>query len=230
MESTKALIDAITSARDAFLIYAKSAEGHHATKYELANDLRIQAELIDAALAEQGEAPQRYRIEHDGFVGTKIGEYRRRDGKRGVVLQQDGTNIVHVYGEKWLVPVEGEVAQPAADGWRDIKTAPRDGRYVWLWNKHAEHPADAPQRFRWSTHYSVFGLGGCWTDGLCTMGDGIDFDFWCEALPANFSNPHNPASPAIASQEKGSGWEREQLAETLENIALATKTTGGGSE
>lgn len=46
----------------------------------------------------------RYSIEHDGFTGTVIGHYERLDGKRGVVLQQDGTNVVHVYGEKWLKP------------------------------------------------------------------------------------------------------------------------------
>lgn len=44
----------------------------------------------------------RFTIDHDGFVGTVIGYYRRDDGKRGVVLQQDGTKVVHVYGEKWL--------------------------------------------------------------------------------------------------------------------------------
>ncbi len=44
----------------------------------------------------------RFHIEHDGFVGTVIGYYVRADGKRGVVGQQDGTNIVHVYGERWL--------------------------------------------------------------------------------------------------------------------------------
>lgn len=43
-------------------------------------------------------------IDHDGFVGTPIGHYTRRDGKRGVVLQQVGTNVVHVYGEKWIKP------------------------------------------------------------------------------------------------------------------------------
>lgn len=42
-------------------------------------------------------------IEHDGFVGTVIGYYETREGKRGVVLQQVGTRVVHVYGERWLV-------------------------------------------------------------------------------------------------------------------------------
>ncbi len=45
-----------------------------------------------------------FRIEHDGFEGLVIGYYTRLDGKRGVVGQQIGTNIVHVYGEKWLKP------------------------------------------------------------------------------------------------------------------------------
>lgn len=44
----------------------------------------------------------RYKIEHDGFEGTIIGHYVTREGKRGVVLQQVGTKVVHVYGEKWL--------------------------------------------------------------------------------------------------------------------------------
>ncbi len=48
----------------------------------------------------------RYRIERDGFVGTVIGHYTRLDGKKGVVVQQDGTNVVHVYGMKWLIPAE----------------------------------------------------------------------------------------------------------------------------
>jgi len=41
-------------------------------------------------------------IDHDGFIGRVIGYYERHDGKRGVVLQQEGTRVVHVYGEKWL--------------------------------------------------------------------------------------------------------------------------------
>lgn len=42
-------------------------------------------------------------IDHDGFTGDIIGHYTTREGKRGVVVQQDGTRVVHVYGEKWLV-------------------------------------------------------------------------------------------------------------------------------
>ncbi|WP_244497767.1 dATP/dGTP pyrophosphohydrolase domain-containing protein [Aureimonas sp. AU40] len=45
-------------------------------------------------------------IEHDGFRGVVIGHYERLDGKRGVVLQQDGTKVVHVYGEKWVRPAD----------------------------------------------------------------------------------------------------------------------------
>lgn len=47
---------------------------------------------------------QRFTIEHDGFTGTVIGSYERLDGYRGVVMQQDGCRVVHVYGEKHLRP------------------------------------------------------------------------------------------------------------------------------
>ena len=49
---------------------------------------------------------KKFRIEHDGFVGTVIGTYKRLDGYEGVVMQMDGAKIVHVYGLKWLVPVD----------------------------------------------------------------------------------------------------------------------------
>ena len=43
-------------------------------------------------------------IDHDGFQGEVIGYYVTREGKAGVVLQQFGTKVVHVYGEKWILP------------------------------------------------------------------------------------------------------------------------------
>lgn len=55
---------------------------------------------------------KRYRVEFDGFTGTVIGSYRRLDGEEGVVMQQDGCNVVHVYRRKWLTPVEGTSALP----------------------------------------------------------------------------------------------------------------------
>lgn len=93
-----------------------------------------------------------------------------------------------------LAGLEAALALPSAlslpaQGWRDMASAPRDGRWVWLWNKHAE-PGNEAQRFFWSTHYSVFGLGGCWTDHYgSTMGDGIDFDWWRDTLPADYAAP-----------------------------------------
>lgn len=81
------------------------AELHRLDKGAKENGWR-ETPLFAAPVADKQWRPARYRIEHDGFVGTQIGEYTRLDGKRGAVLQQDGTNIVHVYGEKWLVPVE----------------------------------------------------------------------------------------------------------------------------
>lgn len=41
-------------------------------------------------------------IEHDGFIGEVIGSYVTREGEKGVVLQQVGTLVVHVYGTQWL--------------------------------------------------------------------------------------------------------------------------------
>lgn len=55
-------------------------------------------------VAAKAEADAVFEIEHDGFRGTKQGSYVTREGKRGVVLQQIGTKVVHVYGEKWLTP------------------------------------------------------------------------------------------------------------------------------
>jgi hypothetical protein len=69
-------------------------------------------------LAEQGHLPapssekgKRFRIEHDGFQGTVIGHYTRLDGEEGVVMQQNGTTVVHVYRKKWLIPVEHPTEQ-----------------------------------------------------------------------------------------------------------------------
>ena len=45
-----------------------------------------------------------FMVEYDGMVGERIGSYVTREGKRGVVLQQVGTKIVHVYGENRVVP------------------------------------------------------------------------------------------------------------------------------
>lgn len=49
-------------------------------------------------------AGESYEITHDGFSGTMQGSYVTREGKRGVVLQQHGTRVVHIYGERWLIP------------------------------------------------------------------------------------------------------------------------------
>jgi len=64
---------------------------------------------LTAALS-KAEEPTVYTIEHDGFTGTVVGSYITREGKRGVVLQQVGTRVVHVYGEKWLTPSENRDA------------------------------------------------------------------------------------------------------------------------
>lgn len=46
----------------------------------------------------------RVRIEHDGFTGTLLDPYVTLEGKRGWNVQLDNARVVHVYGEKWLLP------------------------------------------------------------------------------------------------------------------------------
>lgn len=77
---------------------------------ESASDYTRLDESIAAAIRAYLDATDDWRpighvtIEHDGFSGDIIGHYTTREGKRGVVVQQDGTRVVHVYGEKWLLP------------------------------------------------------------------------------------------------------------------------------
>jgi len=60
-------------------------------------------------------AGETFAIEHDGFVGTVQGSYVTREGKPGVVLQQLGTRVVHVYGEKWLTPASSPLKEGSGD-------------------------------------------------------------------------------------------------------------------
>lgn len=65
----------------------------------------MQAALEAVQTQAEAEAGPAYRIDHDGFTGTRQGSYVTREGKRGLMLQQLGTKVVHVYGEKWCVPL-----------------------------------------------------------------------------------------------------------------------------
>jgi hypothetical protein len=38
-----------------------------------------------------------YKAKHDGFIGVLVGTYTTLQGMEGVVLQQMGTRVVHVY-------------------------------------------------------------------------------------------------------------------------------------
>lgn len=63
------------------------------------------ARAMLAKLRELGlifDSTTQFTIPHDGFVGDPIGAYVTREGKKGVVLQQIGTQVVHVYGRKWI--------------------------------------------------------------------------------------------------------------------------------
>lgn len=81
---------------------------HRATGSEEEIEATLAAALSAPAPAKaaprSGGAWGRVAIAHDGFAGDIIGHYQTREGKRGVVVQQDGTRVVHVYGEKWLTP------------------------------------------------------------------------------------------------------------------------------
>ena len=43
-------------------------------------------------------------VDHDGFAGAVIGYYVTREGKPGLVLQGEGTRVVHVYQTRWFKP------------------------------------------------------------------------------------------------------------------------------
>jgi len=64
---------------------------------------KVVARIINR-LDEETDTGTVYEIAHDGFRGTVIGSYTTRDGKEGVVLQQIGSKVVHVYGKQWLKP------------------------------------------------------------------------------------------------------------------------------
>lgn len=54
-------------------------------------------------MSEEWPVGTHVRIDHDGFAGVVVGHYVTLEGKRGVVIQQHGTRVVHVYGERWLI-------------------------------------------------------------------------------------------------------------------------------
>lgn len=62
-------------------------------------DISIVRQALQAPCDELG---QRFTADYDDFTGTVIGSYKTREGKEGLVLQQDGTRVVHVYGRKRL--------------------------------------------------------------------------------------------------------------------------------
>ncbi len=63
--------------------------------------------------------------------------------------------------------------------WRPIAEAPKDGTEILTWVGGVAEPFK--YICRWSDSYSIHGLGGNWTDGLCNMG--IEVTQWMP-LPA----------------------------------------------
>lgn len=108
------LIPAAKKARD-HQLFADQHENTRA-KFLRAADTAILSLLSGAGSGAdtKSDGGRIYTIEHDGFVGSMQGSYITREGKRGVVLQQIGTRVVHVYGEKWLKTPDVKPA-PIAD-------------------------------------------------------------------------------------------------------------------
>lgn len=71
--------------------------------------------------ADAQDRPQgRFYVEYDEFIGDVVGYYTTREGKRGVVLQQIGTKIVHVYGESRII-VHKDVAVDTPNAMEKVK-------------------------------------------------------------------------------------------------------------
>lgn len=96
LEQAKATLQARLDALD----FAHTSMDEEERVMDEADDL-IRATFASLNTSKDVE-PEVCRIEHDGFEGTIQGRYTTREGKRGVVLQQIGTRVIHVYGEKWL--------------------------------------------------------------------------------------------------------------------------------
>lgn len=54
-------------------------------------------------LMQQWPIDTQLSVDHDGFKGRVRGYYFTIEGKPGLVLQQNGNRVVHVYAEKWFM-------------------------------------------------------------------------------------------------------------------------------
>lgn len=101
--ATKALIDAICFDLNGALIGGKWMGGNGGLVSRETIARADEARRALAALEAEPFPPGTpLAVAHDGFEGAVIGRYVTREGKSGLVLQQHGTRIVHVYGEKWF--------------------------------------------------------------------------------------------------------------------------------
>ena len=80
-------------------------------------DVSFFPERLSASMAGPEGKPLRVSVSYDGFTGDVIGSYTTREGKQGVVVQQDGTRVVHVYGRSRVEAAPAPAlpeAEPAA--------------------------------------------------------------------------------------------------------------------
>jgi hypothetical protein len=67
-----------------------------------------------------------FRCKYDNFVGEVVGNYMTKEGKTGLVLQQLGTKVVHVYGLQSLEPVQPDLAELIKARFSAMATEARD--------------------------------------------------------------------------------------------------------
>ena len=101
LEEVERLIDHACSLA---LHFGASGRDDVLAEYRAAKDEAVGFAKTGASTLPDTQPEGRVSVEYDGFVGDVIGSYVTREGKRGVVVQQAGTRVVHVYGENRVKP------------------------------------------------------------------------------------------------------------------------------
>ena|SRR6266566_495421 len=99
----------------------------------------------------------------DGFIGTPIGTYITREGQEGIVLQQVGTNVVHVYRSTSIETIyENGASDELFKNLPLIETAPHDRSEILLVSIQPQHDGMtyvSISNGSWSDEHQIFVLG-----------------------------------------------------------------------
>ncbi len=157
--------EVLLSKKDATALRATAAIEWHCPKCGAGVDERFDCCEVHAATAAAQPVDERFdvlepvEIDHDGFKGDVIGSYTTREGKRGVVIQQQGTRVVHVYGEKWVkrapspLPAPGEVAGGGEKEIREACATTCDKYAEWAESKiSGDESPNSPTNQMWAGH------------------------------------------------------------------------------